>query len=455
MRPLTQRPYVNGPDGFGSGQPDGMLAGMADGSVRFLSKNIDPHVMEQLAMVHGDKDLDVTSIGPLPEGQFIKPAVAPANPPVADAKPPVAEVTPEVVDVKPDPKLQALLDMPIAKFSLPNIPLAKAVQVISEIGNLPVSFDPDAMEELGVSLHDPVSIALPTTTVGKVLEAIAAERNMTPVFEDGQTMLTSTADHRQSLRTIPYDVADLTGGDARAAKDLAALVQRLVVPESWQTHGGRGTVDVSPDLLRITQTGRVHYQIIVFCDKLRLARGLPPKSRLDPKKLVLATRSLQAKAILDHPVSMSVVAPLPLWSILDQFKQPAGTEILIDRPALAAIGLSENTGVKLKADKLPQGEALEKLLEPLGLSWRVVDSSTLQVTAQKTVVSRMELEFYPVGKLLAGQTVEAWIARVKTWLPAAAWGAAGGDMYFDPSSKYLIVLQSQPMQRTLEGLLTK
>ncbi len=58
VRPLTQQPYVNGPDGFGSGQPDGIQAGMADGYVRFLSDKIDPHVMEQLAEVHdGDQDL--------------------------------------------------------------------------------------------------------------------------------------------------------------------------------------------------------------------------------------------------------------------------------------------------------------------------------------------------------------------------------------------------------------
>ncbi len=54
MRPLTQRPYVNGPDGFGSGQPGGMLAGMADGSVRFISKDVDPGVIEQLATIHGN-----------------------------------------------------------------------------------------------------------------------------------------------------------------------------------------------------------------------------------------------------------------------------------------------------------------------------------------------------------------------------------------------------------------
>ena len=66
VRPLTQQPYVNGPDGFGSGQADGMVAGMADGSVRFLSKNIDPHVMEQLATVRGGEQVDMAAIEPKP-----------------------------------------------------------------------------------------------------------------------------------------------------------------------------------------------------------------------------------------------------------------------------------------------------------------------------------------------------------------------------------------------------
>ncbi len=50
VRGLTKPPYFNGPDGFGSGQPDGMLAGMADGSVRFLSKD------HRSARVGGDGD---------------------------------------------------------------------------------------------------------------------------------------------------------------------------------------------------------------------------------------------------------------------------------------------------------------------------------------------------------------------------------------------------------------
>ena len=55
-----------GPTGSAAVSPTGMVAGMADGSVRFLSKDIDPHVMEQLAMVHGDKNVDMGVVEPQP-----------------------------------------------------------------------------------------------------------------------------------------------------------------------------------------------------------------------------------------------------------------------------------------------------------------------------------------------------------------------------------------------------
>ena len=449
VRPLTRQPYVNGPDGFGSGQADGMMAGMADGSVRFLSKDVDPHVIEQLSTIRGGDQVDMAVLEPkAPESP--KPPEADGKPPaVPEPKPPAdAKAKPQPVD----PLVKAKLNAPIAKISLPDMPLAEAVQLISAMSMLPVSFDLDAMEELGVSLHDPVSIEIADTTVGKTLKEIAAKRNMMPVVENGQILLTSRAEHRESLQTLPVDVSDLTGGDAQAAADLAALLQRLVVPESWQCNGGRGTVETTPGALRVAQTGRVHYRIAVFCEKLRVARGLPAKSSPDAKKFALTTRTDRAKAILDQVVSVNVNVPSPLSNILDQFKQPAGAEILIDRPALAASGISENTAGKFKADRLPQGTALKTLLEPLGLAWRVLDANTFQVTTQKAVAARMELEFYPV-KLPGGPPPPAWIEQIKAGLPGAVWGEGGGAIYFDPPSRCLIVLQSQPVQMALEALL--
>ncbi|QDU37513.1 hypothetical protein Mal4_18270 [Maioricimonas rarisocia] len=48
IRPLTEQPYVNGPDGLGKAFRGGMNVLMCDGSVRFVSENIDPTVMENL-----------------------------------------------------------------------------------------------------------------------------------------------------------------------------------------------------------------------------------------------------------------------------------------------------------------------------------------------------------------------------------------------------------------------
>ena len=255
VRPLTQEPYVNGPDGFGSGQADGMVAGMADGSVRFLSKDISPRVMEQLASVRRGDEVDPAAL------ESKRPEAVKKDPPVPDRKPSLADLHPPAKELKtkeePSPALRAKLDVPIAKISLAKMPLGEAVQIVATIGNLPVSFDPDAMQELGVSLHNVISLdETAKTTAGKALEAIAASRGMTTLLENGQIVLTSPAEHREILRQIRYTLSDLTGGDAKAAADLAALVQALVAPESWRSGGGQGALEATPDALLITQTGQ-------------------------------------------------------------------------------------------------------------------------------------------------------------------------------------------------------
>ena len=49
MRSLTAQPYINGPDGIGGPSTGGLQIGLADGSVRFVSENIDPVVFEHLS----------------------------------------------------------------------------------------------------------------------------------------------------------------------------------------------------------------------------------------------------------------------------------------------------------------------------------------------------------------------------------------------------------------------
>ncbi len=53
IRALTQKPYINGPDGIGGPFPGGVQVMLMDGSVRFVSENIDPQVLEALMTING------------------------------------------------------------------------------------------------------------------------------------------------------------------------------------------------------------------------------------------------------------------------------------------------------------------------------------------------------------------------------------------------------------------
>jgi hypothetical protein len=444
VRSLGTRPYVNGPDGFGSGQSDGMWAGMADGSARFFSKNMDPQLLEQMATIHGEP--------PVEEEGTAKPQ---AEVKAKMEEKPQAEAKPEVKPTSTDPGIQARLATAVSQIELSDMPLADAVTLLAGMSNVRVTFDVDAMRELGATLHDKVSVSLSKTSAGEVLAAILASRKLTCVVQDGWVLVTSPAEYRESLREVRYTVSDLTGEATAATEELARLVEKLVVPESWQANGGRGTIRAKEGALEVNQTGSVHSQVLVFCEKLRTARGKPTRSRLSPELFSLATRADRAARALAHPVTANFREPAPLGQILGHLRQSTGAEILLDGPALAAAGISEDVVATLKSQRQPLSAVLGQVLDPLGLGWRAVGPSALQVSTRKAVDSRLELEFYPVASLLGREQAAALIERLKARLPQATWGEGSrtGVVVFDPPSGCLIVLQSQPVQIAIEAVL--
>ena len=58
IRALTKKPYIDGPDGLG-GQPEGVQVGFADGSVRFVSKSVDPQLLERLVTIAGHEQINI------------------------------------------------------------------------------------------------------------------------------------------------------------------------------------------------------------------------------------------------------------------------------------------------------------------------------------------------------------------------------------------------------------
>jgi hypothetical protein len=344
----------------------------------------------------------------------------------------------------------------IPEIELTDVPLAKAMELLASISTVPITLDADAMTQLGVTARDPVSIHLTAATVGKALRALAAKRGLAVAGGNGQVLVTTPEEHRETLRKVRYTVSDLTGEDKGAVADLAAVVRKLIAPDSWQGNSGRETIEPDGGALAVTQTSEVHQQVLDFCEKLRNARQKPLRSHDNPERFTLTTRLDRAKEMLDKPVTVNFHEPAPLNKILAYLAETTDCDILVDRSALAAAETSDRVEASLTAQKNPLGAALGDLLRPLGLACRAIDPRTIQITTKEAVDDRMELEFYPVSRWLAkGLTGPGLVERIKARVAAATWSDVGGpgEMHFDPPSGYIIVLQSQPVQAAIQRLL--
>ena len=206
----------------------------------------------------------------------------------------------------------------------------------------------------------------------------------------------------------------------------------------------------------VTQTGEVHRQVLVLCEKLRTARGKPLRSHDNPELFRLATHLDKAAKVLGRRVSANFHEPTPLAKVLAYLAEAADCCILVDHAALAAAETSDRVEAAVTADAQPLGAVLADLLRPLGLTFRAVGPDVIQVLTKEAADERLDLEFYSIAPQLGrGVSAAALIEQVKAKIGPMAWTDSGGpgEILFDAPSRSLMVLQSQPAQAAIEQLL--
>ncbi len=462
VRALTQRPYVNGPDGFGSGLPHGMSVAMADGSVRFLSADVDPKIVEQLATINGGEPVTAEVWQPRPTKAPPMPAAAaeqPAAPTPPKPSEPVIELQPDAVPRLPDAVsrltravVDQRLSLRVERLEWEQISLLRAVELLSQMSAAPISLDPAALEARSLTPFEPIRLTVTKKTLGEAIDAAAEQCRLSAVRGDHGVWITLPDDQRRVLRDWEHSVADLTG-----AIDLPKLIERFVAPESWEKQGGRGTLRFDAGTLRARQTADVWRQTIVFVERLRAARGRPLKTDIDPQSLALQTRRQRAAEALQRPVTANF-RETPLAEIVAYLEDATQTALLLDGPALAEAGRGPADLASLAVAKAPLSDALDALLRPLGLASVAIDADVMQISTPRALAARMHIEFYRVNRPLnRPDELGQLLGRIKREAAPTTWSEMGGTaaLYFDQPSGCFIVLQSAAAHATIERILAE
>ena len=198
IRSFNKEPYINGPDGFGTGQDDGMYVLMADGSVRFVSKKVDPLVVRRMAAAADGFPLDKSvpgEPGDQPPSAELKTVVAQADPPGDDndPNPVLPKVDPSKLEpVEPAPEdlvdVDAQLEQPIQEF-LQAKPTSLRVMLlqIEEMAGIPIQYEE---EKLGEEVLDSeLTLSLKNTTVGAILAATLDKVGLKHVIDSGKLQI--------------------------------------------------------------------------------------------------------------------------------------------------------------------------------------------------------------------------------------------------------------------------
>jgi len=180
VRGLSAEPYVGGPDGFGTGHPDGMYGLLADGSVKFLSKETAPVVFRRYAAMGDGFSLDAAIPG---DPLDLKPAASPAPMNVASPGIPTSPTSP--ADEKPIlPQLAAdlpridiekALAQPLKGYRIEKpVPIEEVLFELRELMAIPLDWSAFGQAPDG-PLAGTMTVTLEGTTVGGVLEVVAEQ----------------------------------------------------------------------------------------------------------------------------------------------------------------------------------------------------------------------------------------------------------------------------------------
>ena len=375
------------------------------------------------------------------------------NPPAVDV--PAANVrtlqrvAPHVVNVN------ARLSDSLPGFDAHNLPLVDFLALVSRLSTIPITIDADALAAMGQSPNVPVQVHLEKTNVADLLESALEPLRLGYQVREGQVIVGSPP--AEKLRQVKYAVGDLIGDDPQALQQLAKLVQRMIAPGSWQSSGGRATMNAKGESARGRARRAVprrnSYVLRKTAHRSRPAAKEPPRSGAVCADFAKPARTNAVAAASDREL-LHVPCPFPRWRS-GWAARPGPRCWWITRRSVRQEMTAESE-CSIVAMKKPLSGVLDELLKPLDLTWRVIDDHTLFVTTPQEAAARMDVEFYPVRELAADAAGHAFIGEIAGQVAPQLWGnlPEQGAMYFDAPGRTLVVRAPQRVQWQVETILT-
>ncbi len=360
-------------------------------------------------------------------------------------------------------EVSARLEEPISGLQFKDVSLCQALRTLTDLSTIPIRLDPDALGRRNLRADRRVNALIKNGTIRDSLVETLAKTGLSYRIDEGQLTVTTRPEAAGQWVTIRHDVSDLCQQDPARVVALAEWIKQLIAYGTWEGHATvndpevaqAGRVSVEDSTLVVEHSDLVQYRVLVFCERLRAARGLATRTSVYPDRISFETRDASFRAWED-PVTVRIWNDSSLTQIVSRIESQVAAEILIDWPALDAAGWSPQDRCTFSCDGQPLREVLGLLLKDKGLAYRVIDGQTVEITTVPAILAQHEVVFYRLGSAASAEAAN-WIGQqiVQRLGPARVQPDGDGAVAYDAASQTLIVSASQLEQEQVGQIITR
>ncbi|MGH7199980.1 MAG: hypothetical protein ACREJB_05205, partial [Planctomycetaceae bacterium] len=194
-----------------------------------------------------------------------------------------------------------------------------------------IRLDKTALEEDGILLDEPITIALKNVTLETLLERMLEPLGVTALVDRGTLLITTKLAAEDELLITLYNARDVIEEDDPSA--LVATLQQETSGPWIDTDGTGGTIGIPmPGILAIRQTEEVHEEIQSLLAAIRRMRDQTgaAKRRPDPNEFVTRFYPvLDEKTATDAIAAIQEMIAPETWKGGDRVIRQVGPTIIV------------------------------------------------------------------------------------------------------------------------------
>ncbi|MDZ4819418.1 MAG: hypothetical protein SGJ20_10645 [Planctomycetota bacterium] len=191
--------------------------------------------------------------------------------------PPPSTLSVKVTNEPAKPQSEAEIQERLSRKTailIEDLPLSQAVADIAKQAGVKVQIDTKALEETAATADSSVRLEIKDIALEHALELLLKPLDLDYYTENGILHVTSYTAAEMKLETRVYPIPQAASADD--LEELSEVINTSVAPETWEQQGGSGSIKAFRRSLVISQTQRVHRDIVKLLQELQPVLAVPP-----------------------------------------------------------------------------------------------------------------------------------------------------------------------------------